>query len=99
MLSLSSQPPLLIVRSSALIHGLSAYPRDDEIWHLRRVDILFIFATASKLAPAPLSHQFFQQPLGLLQVFGVKAFGEPAVNIGEHLPRFVLLALPLPQTG
>ncbi len=41
--------------------------------------------------------QFFQQRFRLLQVFGIKAFGEPAVDLGQQLPGFVLLALLLPQ--
>src|SRR6266571_5069975 len=41
--------------------------------------------------------QFFQQRFRLLQVFGVKAFGEPVVNLGQQLPGFFLLALLLPQ--
>jgi len=36
--------------------------------------------------------QFFQQRFRLLQVFGIKAFGEPAVDLGQQLPGFVLLA-------
>ena len=31
------------------------------------------------------SNQFCHQRLGLLQVFGVKAFGEPVINVRQHL--------------
>ncbi len=41
--------------------------------------------------------QFFQQCLCFLQVFGVKPFGEPAIDLRQHLPGFFLLALALPQ--
>jgi hypothetical protein len=34
-----------------------------------------------------------------LQVLGVKAFGEPVVNLGEQLAGFGLLVLLLPQPG
>ena len=43
--------------------------------------------------------QFVQQRFGLLQIFGVKAFGEPLVDLGQHLVSFALLALRLPQAG
>src|ERR1043166_8419492 len=38
-----------------------------------------------------------QQRLSLLQVFGVKAFGEPVVDFGQHVMCFMALALLLPQ--
>src|SRR6266571_2931225 len=41
--------------------------------------------------------QCLQQRFGLLQVLRVKPFGEPAVDLGQYLPRFFLPALPLPQ--
>jgi hypothetical protein len=44
-----------------------------------------------------LSLQICQQRLGLLQVGGVKALGEPAVDRREDLARFVALALLPPQ--
>src|SRR5215831_8275915 len=44
-----------------------------------------------------LSPQLFQQRLGLLQVGGVEALGEPAVDRGQELARFHALALLLPQ--
>jgi MFS family permease len=37
--------------------------------------------------------QFLQQRLGVLQVGGVEAFGEPAVDLGEHRARLVAMAL------
>ena len=43
------------------------------------------------------SGQLFEQRLGLLQVGGVKALGEPAVALSEQLAGFLGLALPLPQ--
>src|SRR2546422_7366399 len=45
-----------------------------------------------------VSSQFFQQCLGLLQVFGIKPFGEPAVDLGQQLAGFVLLVLTPPQS-
>jgi hypothetical protein len=43
------------------------------------------------------SGQLFEQRPGLLQIGGVKAFGEPAVDLGERLTRFAQPALRLPQ--
>jgi hypothetical protein len=45
------------------------------------------------------SGQLFQQRFRLLQVFGVKPFGEPAIDLGQQLPCFILLALLLSQAG
>ena len=42
--------------------------------------------------------QFLQQRLRLLQVFGVKPLGEPAVDLGQQLPGVFPLILLLPQT-
>ena len=33
--------------------------------------------------------QLVEQGLGVLQVWGVKAFGEPVVDFGKHRPRLV----------
>src|SRR5215510_10399754 len=43
------------------------------------------------------SAQLLQQRFRLLQIFGVKPLCEPAVDFRQHLPRFVLLALLLPE--
>src|SRR5262245_44844139 len=43
--------------------------------------------------------QRLQQRLGLLEISGVKALGEPPVDIPKHLPRFVSLPLTLPQSS
>src|SRR5262249_56798992 len=43
------------------------------------------------------SGERLQQRLGLLQVSGVEALGEPAVNRRERLARLILLALMLPK--
>src|SRR5713101_7354354 len=43
------------------------------------------------------SGQLLQQHFRLLQVFGVKPFGEPAVDLRQYLPGFFLLPLLLPQ--
>ncbi len=40
--------------------------------------------------------RLLQQRFGLLQIRRVKAFGKPAVNLREHLPRFGGLVLLLP---
>src|SRR5258706_243048 len=42
--------------------------------------------------------QFFDQRLRLLQVFGVETFGEPVVDLGQHLVSFCSSALLLPQS-
>src|SRR6266508_2647021 len=47
----------------------------------------------------PLSLQGFQQGLGLLEVGGVKALGEPAVDLGQELMGIGALALLLPQAS
>src|SRR5215510_13272212 len=46
-----------------------------------------------------LSPQLFQQGLGLLQVGGVKALREPAVDRGQELARVKALALLLPEAS
>ena len=46
-----------------------------------------------------VSSQLVQQRLGLLQVFGVKPFGEPIIAICQRLSGFVLLTLLLPKAG
>src|SRR6266571_3240952 len=46
-----------------------------------------------------LPSQLRQQRLGVLQVGGVKALGEPAVNRRKQLTRCGLLALLLPQAA
>ena len=43
------------------------------------------------------SAQGIEQRLRLLQVLRIKSFGEPAVDLGQHLVSFFLLALLLPQ--
>src|SRR5215469_12863786 len=40
-----------------------------------------------------LNRQLIEQRLGLLEVGGVKALGEPVVDFAEHRARFVALAL------
>jgi hypothetical protein len=40
--------------------------------------------------------QFLKQRLGLLQVFGIEPLSEPAVDLGQYVACFVLLALLLP---
>jgi hypothetical protein len=41
--------------------------------------------------------QFFQQRLRLLQIFRVKSFGEPAIDLGQQIVSLFLLALLSPQ--
>src|SRR3989442_5382126 len=41
--------------------------------------------------------QLLQQGPGLLEVDGVNPLGEPAVDLRQHLPSFVLLSLLLPH--
>ena len=45
----------------------------------------------------PALAQLLQQRFGLLQIFGIKAFGEPLVDGGEQVVGFPLLSLLLPQ--
>ena len=44
------------------------------------------------------SGELFQQRLGFLQIFRIKPFREPAVNLGQRVTCFVVLALLLPQS-
>ena len=46
-----------------------------------------------------ISPQLLQQRLGLLEVSGVKALGEPAVDRGQQLVGLGALALVLPQAA
>ena len=41
----------------------------------------------------PLCPKFVEQRLGVLQIGGVEALGEPAVDFGEHRARFVATTL------
>ena len=43
--------------------------------------------------PRRLVRQFLEQRLGVLEIGGVEAFGEPVVDIGEHRACLVGLAL------
>ncbi len=49
------------------------------------------------VSPASLSRQFVEQGLSLLEVCGVKALGEPAVDGCQQLACCFPLALLLPQ--
>ena len=40
-------------------------------------------------APVPLGAQLVELRLGVLEIGGIEAFGEPAVDVGEHRARFV----------
>ena len=42
--------------------------------------------------------QFFQQHLCLLQIFSIKAFGEPVVDLGQHPVSLFQLSLLLPES-
>jgi hypothetical protein len=55
---------------------------------------LFLFLVTLAL---PVSSQFLQQRLGLLQILRVKPLGEPVVDLGQQLVSFGPLALLLPQ--
>ena len=47
-----------------------------------------------RMFPGPrLAAQLVEQCLGLSQIGAVEALGEPAVNFGEHRPRFVAAAM------
>jgi hypothetical protein len=43
--------------------------------------------------------QFFPQRLGLLQICRIKSLSEPAVDLGQHLPRFFFLTRLPPLLG
>jgi len=43
--------------------------------------------------------QLFKQCFGFFQVCRIKPFGEPAIDLGQHLAGFCCLALLLPQTA
>ena len=45
----------------------------------------------------PHSCQRIEHCFGLLKIGGVKPFGEPAIDLGQHLAGFRALALLLPQ--
>src|ERR1700745_3784159 len=45
--------------------------------------------TAGPLVHAHLAIQFIEQRLGVFQVGGIEALGEPAVDSAEHRARFV----------
>jgi len=51
----------------------------------------------SQFWPETLCPQVLQQRFGPLEIGGVKALGEPAVDRCEQLPRFSAFALLLPQ--
>src|SRR5215510_9508740 len=52
-----------------------------------------------RLSPPVFALQRCQQRLGLLEISGVKALREPAVDRRQQRPRFVPLALLLPQAA
>src|SRR6266571_7950261 len=58
---------------------------------------LAIEVSTTNYTAARRSPQRLQQCLGLLEVSGVKTLGEPAVDLRQHLPGSVALALALPQ--
>src|SRR5262245_30932807 len=47
--------------------------------------------------PGSCSPKILQQRLRLLEIDRVQPFGEPAVDLGEHPPRGVVLPLLVPQ--
>jgi hypothetical protein len=67
--------------------------------HCQRLKAMSGFNVALSLARRPSLGGLFQQRLGLLQVGGVKALGEPAVDRRQQLARFGALALLLPQAA
>jgi hypothetical protein len=58
-----------------------------------------VVAEKAVLLTASLSRQRLQQRLRLLQVSGVKAFGEPVVDRGQEVMGFLAFALLLPQAS
>ena len=67
--------------------------------HCQRLNAMSGFIVARSLSRWPRLCEFFQQRLGLLQVGGVEALGEPAVDRREQLACFGPLALALPQAA
>src|SRR6266540_6953361 len=57
-----------------------------------------VYYTSHRFSPR-LSPQLLQQRPGLLQVGGVKALGEPAIDRCQQLAGFGALALAPPQPG
>src|SRR5215510_16004521 len=53
--------------------------------------------TVPEAKVAALARELLQQGLGLLQVGGVKALGEPAIDRGQQVMRLLALTLLLPQ--
>src|SRR5713101_7687577 len=84
---------LIAIQFSSLRAG-EEYPRADG-------ESMTALLPALGFLPFPLlwllTFEFCQQRPGLLQVCGVKPFGEPAVDLRQHLPGFFFLALLLPQ--
>jgi hypothetical protein len=62
--------------------------------NLRALPVVAIFRFRIWRSPcspvcAPQDLKFLEQSLGVLQVGGVEALGEPVVDLGEHRPRFL----------
>ena len=65
------------LRQSRLSHSERSAPKED----------------CRVASSAQLAIQFTEQGFGVFQVGGVQAFGEPAVDVGEHRARLVASAL------
>jgi len=66
---------------------------------VKRVGQLSVLGRWLITSALPVLGQFVQQRLGLLQILGVKPFGEPVVDFGQQLVSFFFLALLLPQAA
>src|SRR4029450_1254934 len=74
------------------VHHYSVHKRTGESWRRWKQE-------KRRCSGATFSGQSVEQGLGLLQRWGLKPFGEPTINRGQHVTRFVWLALPLPETS
>jgi len=81
-------------------HGQNQYPEEalvrDILQRIEHCGHRFLESRLDRFPQCSLSRQCLQQCLGLLEVGGVKAFGEPAIDRRQQLAGFVDLILLLP---
>ena len=70
--------------------GGGKYHIEFTVNHEKQEATVYILGTGTEMGA---SRQLVEQRPGVLQVGGVKPLGEPAVDLCQHLARFVLLAL------
>src|SRR6516165_3546903 len=84
--------------SSALASFRSAVSKPS-VNHTSRARAAACSEQASLRAPSRFLIKFIEKLLGLFQISGVEAFGEPVVDFGEHRARFFALALTRKEPG